>query len=533
MCGIATFTMLVSTSSSTLASVTAKAMRYRYPVDLRLRAAPGAAGSAAIAISVAVDLTRIVDVDRHAGTERMRRVLARSTAMRTGTRCTTLVKLPVALSGGSRAKRAPVAGLSDSTVPWNVTPRIGIHAELDRVARPSRCCSSVSFRLAVTQTSLDGHDRHQRLARLHQLAGLDPAPRDDTGDRGGDARCSRAGSRRCRRRRPRRRAAHRRPSSAAAPAATWLFAAMAWRRADSRLALAASYAACAASSCCAAMTFVRREAAIALEVGGRLARRRLGRRHRRLGAGRLGLHRRRAAPRPARRCGRCRPAPAPRRDRPAPAASRSSRSRGSSTTSVSPAFTCLVVLHQHPAHERLHLGRDRRDVAVDLRVVARHHVPAREPGADAPRRGGRDDEQDDHEPHARAVASPGRWRRRRARRVARAGCQSARQSWSGSRCKYGDFTGLAGTMMPSARYELTRAMSRETRAWMSASRAPTRLRCALVVSTLPATPAATRSSACCELEVGQAQPLHRHLAVPRAPRSGRARPGGPRRPPAA
>ena len=29
--------------------------------------------------------------------------------MRTGTRCTTLVKLPVALSGGSSVKRAPVA----------------------------------------------------------------------------------------------------------------------------------------------------------------------------------------------------------------------------------------------------------------------------------------------------------------------------------------------------------------------------------------------------------------------------------------
>ena len=38
-----------------------------------------------------------------------------SSAIRTGTRCTTLVKLPVALSGGSRAYFAPVAGEIDST----------------------------------------------------------------------------------------------------------------------------------------------------------------------------------------------------------------------------------------------------------------------------------------------------------------------------------------------------------------------------------------------------------------------------------
>ena len=44
------------------------------------------------------------------------------TAIRTGTRCTTFVKLPVALSGGSRANRAPVAGLTLSTVPRNSCP---------------------------------------------------------------------------------------------------------------------------------------------------------------------------------------------------------------------------------------------------------------------------------------------------------------------------------------------------------------------------------------------------------------------------
>ena len=39
------------------------------------------------------------------------------TRMRTGTRCTTLVKLPVALSGGSRLKTEPDAGATLATVP--------------------------------------------------------------------------------------------------------------------------------------------------------------------------------------------------------------------------------------------------------------------------------------------------------------------------------------------------------------------------------------------------------------------------------
>ena len=45
-----------------------------------------------------------------------------TTAIRTGTRCTTFVKLPVELSGGSRAKRAPVAALRLSTLPSATHP---------------------------------------------------------------------------------------------------------------------------------------------------------------------------------------------------------------------------------------------------------------------------------------------------------------------------------------------------------------------------------------------------------------------------
>ena len=44
-------------------------------------------------------------------------VVAQSELMRAVTRCTTLVKLPVALSGGRRAKRAPEAGARLRTWP--------------------------------------------------------------------------------------------------------------------------------------------------------------------------------------------------------------------------------------------------------------------------------------------------------------------------------------------------------------------------------------------------------------------------------
>ena len=56
------------------------------------------------------------------------------TSMRTGTRCTTLVKLPVAFSGGSSENTAPEAGASDDTVPSNSSSVDGV----DRRLAPSR-----------------------------------------------------------------------------------------------------------------------------------------------------------------------------------------------------------------------------------------------------------------------------------------------------------------------------------------------------------------------------------------------------------
>src|SRR6478735_10564635 len=44
------------------------------------------------------------------GRSSMRALLSLSSAIRTGMRCTTLVKLPVALSGGSSANSWPLAG---------------------------------------------------------------------------------------------------------------------------------------------------------------------------------------------------------------------------------------------------------------------------------------------------------------------------------------------------------------------------------------------------------------------------------------
>src|SRR5262249_49495568 len=80
---------------------------------------------------------------------------APSTAMRTGMRCTTFVKLPVALSGGSSEKRAPVAGLRLSTWPMNLRPG---YASTWISARSPGVTSriSVSFMFATTHTSFSG-----------------------------------------------------------------------------------------------------------------------------------------------------------------------------------------------------------------------------------------------------------------------------------------------------------------------------------------------------------------------------------------
>ena len=71
--------------------------------------------------------------------------------MRAGTRCTTFVKLPVALSGGSRANFAPVAALKLSTMPFAWQPPYA--STSSSAGCPTlRSESCVSLKFAVTHT---------------------------------------------------------------------------------------------------------------------------------------------------------------------------------------------------------------------------------------------------------------------------------------------------------------------------------------------------------------------------------------------
>src|ERR1041384_5803158 len=101
----------------------------------------------------------------------------RSGRTRTGTRCTTLVKLPVALSGGRRENRAPVAGDRLSTWPGNRMP--GYASTVNSAGSPGFTSSiSVSLRFAASHTPSPGHDPLTGRAppggppRLHELPAL-------------------------------------------------------------------------------------------------------------------------------------------------------------------------------------------------------------------------------------------------------------------------------------------------------------------------------------------------------------------------
>ena len=109
-------------------------------------------------------------LDRHAGTQHPGRARhRRRSTILTGMRCTILVKLPVALSGGSSANCWPLAGAMLSTTPCTVVIGEGIDLDLDRLARPhvGELC------LLVVGHDVDGvqrHDRHQLRPRLDILA---------------------------------------------------------------------------------------------------------------------------------------------------------------------------------------------------------------------------------------------------------------------------------------------------------------------------------------------------------------------------
>ena len=89
--------------------------------------------------------------------------------MRTGTRCTILVKLPVAFSGGSRLNTEPEAGATLSTVPSNVAVGEGVDGDRDRLAGPQLG----ELRLLEVGVDIDRVERHQagsRCAGLHVVA---------------------------------------------------------------------------------------------------------------------------------------------------------------------------------------------------------------------------------------------------------------------------------------------------------------------------------------------------------------------------
>ena len=89
--------------------------------------------------------------------------------MRTGTRCTILVKLPVALSGGSSENTEPEAGATLATVPSMSCSGSASTAIVDRLAG----LQPRELRLLEVGVDIDVVERHQArepLARLHVVA---------------------------------------------------------------------------------------------------------------------------------------------------------------------------------------------------------------------------------------------------------------------------------------------------------------------------------------------------------------------------
>ena len=113
------------------------------------------------------------------------RATSRGTVMRTGSRCTILVKLPVALSGGSSENTAPEAGEKLSTVP--------------SIACSGSASTAIDDRLSGLQARdlgllevggdvdiVERHEAREPLAGLHVVAGLHGAIADHAVDRRAD-----------------------------------------------------------------------------------------------------------------------------------------------------------------------------------------------------------------------------------------------------------------------------------------------------------------------------------------------------------
>ena len=113
------------------------------------------------------------------------RATSAGTRMRTGRRCTILVKLPVALSGGSSENTAPDAGEKLSTVPSMACSGSASTRNRDLLARPQP--RELGFlEVGVDVDRVERHQARQPLAGLHVVAGLHRAVADHAVDRRAD-----------------------------------------------------------------------------------------------------------------------------------------------------------------------------------------------------------------------------------------------------------------------------------------------------------------------------------------------------------
>ena len=111
--------------------------------------------------------------------------LSRSSAILTGMRCTTLVKLPVALSGGSSANSWPLAGAMLSTWPCTTLAREHVDGDVDRLALAH--VGELGFLEVRDHIGAgDRHHRHQLRSGLHVLADAQRAVADHAVDRRDD-----------------------------------------------------------------------------------------------------------------------------------------------------------------------------------------------------------------------------------------------------------------------------------------------------------------------------------------------------------
>src|SRR6516162_6960602 len=102
-----------------------------------------------------------------------------SRSIRTGSRCTTLTKLPVAFCGGSNASVDPVPIVKPETLPLN-TCRPPYMSTYRSAAWPMRRSPSWRlFEISVDPDIVERADRHQILANLHVISRVDVPARND------------------------------------------------------------------------------------------------------------------------------------------------------------------------------------------------------------------------------------------------------------------------------------------------------------------------------------------------------------------